>query len=222
MDKLKELKELMKALSPEEVEELKAYLEESAEETPTEEEAMPVAEEPAQETPSEEVADAPVEENAPAVEESGEETEEPSEESAPEESTPAEETSEETETGEEETAEEPVEEETPTEEEKVEEQEEVATIPEEDDIPAMQRGIAESMEEPAEPAPNITAEDGGEIPVDYQQIIDGLNAKLAATEAENKMLKAKYEGAFGYSAKASVPTKVNRLFDDCSDIHIHK
>ena len=220
MDKLKELKELMKDLSPGEVEELKAFLSNSAEDTPTEEEAMPVAEEPAQETPSEEVADAPVE-DAPAEETSEEETEEPSEESAPEESTPAEEPSEETETGEEETAEEPVEE-TPAEEEKVEEQEEVATLPEEDDIPAMQRGIAESMEEPTEPAPNITAEDGEEIPVDYQQIIDGLNAKLAATEAENKMLKAKYEGAFGYSAKASVPTKVNRLFDDCSDIHIHK
>ncbi len=68
----------------------------------------------------------------------------------------------------------------------------------------------------------ITADDGEELPVDYGQIIDGLNAKVTALEAENASLKAKIDGAFGYSSKPSIPVKNNRLYDDCSDIVMHR
>ena len=234
MDKFEKLKELIKDLSPEEVEKLKALLEGNIEESTTEEENVETEE--VKTEPSEEV-DAPAEpEESESVvsesEEPNEETpsEEPSEESEPEETTSTEETpaEEEPATGEEETAEEPATEETPAEEEKVEEKEETTTPPpaaEEDDIPIMQKGISNAVdeeEEVAEPSQNITAEDGAEIPVDYEQIIDGLNAKNAALEAENRMLKAKYEGAFGFSAKPSSPAKVNKLYDDDIEVSFHK
>lgn len=61
-----------------------------------------------------------------------------------------------------------------------------------------------------------------EMPADYEAIIDGLNAKILALQTENNKLKAKTEGAFGYSSKIMDGAKPNRLFDDCSDIKIHK
>lgn len=204
MDKSK-LKEFIKDLSQEEVEELKVLLNDNEEE--------------------------PIENGTPDVDEASDFKEKDSLTEAEdgikeEESTPTEETSNEkdSEIGEEETAEEPVEEEKPAEEEPVEEQEEVENFSEDDDdIPMMQKGIVEKVEdeEPTEPQ-NITAEDGEELPIDYEQIIDGLNAKLAAVEAENKLLKNKYEGAFGYSAKPTTPAKVNRLYDECEDVHFHR
>lgn len=72
-------------------------------------------------------------------------------------------------------------------------------------------------------AENITVDDGSEIPIDSQQIIDGLNAKIAALEAENASLKSRTDGAFGYSAKPTAPGKVNPLYDDAIDnIRLHK
>lgn len=90
-----------------------------------------------------------------------------------------------------------------------------------EDIPAMQK-VAPAEVEDENTANEIVSDDGNKIPVDYEQIVEGLNAKIAALEAENATLKNKVEGAFGYSAKPSVPARVNRLYDDCEDIHIHK
>ena len=111
-------------------------------------------------------------------------------------------------------------------------EETTSTPPEDDDIPMMKKGMDTSMEDEdvVPQSDNITADDGTEIPVDYQQIIEGLNAKNAALEAENTSLKAenaglknKYEGAFGFSAKPSMPAKVNSLYDDAiDDVHFHK
>lgn len=228
---LEELKAKLKNLSPEEMAELKAFLNsgsseeapaeetepvieksEAVETTETTEEGSDVAEEPkTDEATSEEL---PAEEEAPA-----EPTEEKSE---GEEAIPAEEKSEgaeEAPEGEgptpEETSEEPKEE-TPAEE---------APATEEDDIPMMKKGIeAPTADDDVVPASdNITADDGSEIPVDYEQIIEAQNAKIAALQAENASLKNKYEGAFGFSAKPSVPGKVNPLYDDAiDDVHFHK
>ena len=90
-----------------------------------------------------------------------------------------------------------------------------------DPIPVMQKLPAVETEQEA-PTANVVADDGEELPVDYAQIIDGLKAKNMALEAENTRLKAKFEGAFGFSAKASAPAKVNRLYDDCDGIQMHK
>ena len=69
-----------------------------------------------------------------------------------------------------------------------------------------------------EQAPPVPDDTGAEMPVDYQQIIDGLNAKNLALEAENKQLKAKVEGAFGLSGKPGAFVPVNPLYNDTSDI----
>ena len=69
---------------------------------------------------------------------------------------------------------------------------------------------------------NVADTDGNAMPVDYEAIIEGLNAKNLALEAENKRLKAMTEGAFGFSAKPQAPVKVNRLYDDCADIKFRK
>ena len=73
-----------------------------------------------------------------------------------------------------------------------------------------------SKEEPVEQP--LQDEEGGEMPIDYSQIIDGLNAKIMALEAENKQLKAKIEGAFGLTGKPAGFTAVNKLYGDTSDI----
>ncbi len=105
-------------------------------------------------------------------------------------------------------------------EEQVEETaEEVA---EEEEIPAMSKTAPVDEE--------VVDEESGEaIPVDYQSIIDGMNAKMLALEAENRQLKtenekykSKVDGAFGFSAKPPMPAKVNKLYDDCADIKMHK
>lgn len=74
---------------------------------------------------------------------------------------------------------------------------------------------AEEVQEQEQP---LQDEEGGEMPIDYSQIIDGLNAKIMALEAENKQLKAKVEGAFGLTGKPAGFTAVNRLYGDTSDI----
>lgn len=88
-------------------------------------------------------------------------------------------------------------------------------------------GISEQVSENepsiAEDVSHITDNNGEELPVDYKEIIDGLNAKILALEAENSQLRAKTEGAFGFSVKPSAPTKVNPLYsDDTADIHFKK
>lgn len=80
---------------------------------------------------------------------------------------------------------------------------------------------------PAPDPQDISGEDAdaaAEPPADYQEIIDGLNAKNMALEAEIKQLKAKVEGAFGLTGKPAGFGKVNPLFDDdLSDIpHMRK
>lgn len=74
---------------------------------------------------------------------------------------------------------------------------------------------AEEVQEQEQP---LQDEEGGEMPIDYSQIIDGLNAKIMALEAENKQLKAKVEGAFGLTGKPAGFTAVNKLYGDTSDI----
>lgn len=211
MDKLEQLKEQLKALSPEEVEKLKAFLNTvNDEETKTEDE--PVSNDVKDETPKEESEPIETEENAQAVE---------NKEEIPVEPNPTEYTSESVEAPTEEEKSEPVVEETPSEESKVEEQ--VAKTPTEyDDIPKMQKGIDASDDGDVETAPKVTAETGEELPIDYEQIIEAQNAKIAALQAENSSLKNKVEGAFGYSSKPAIPTKVNKLYDDATDVHFHK
>ena len=49
------------------------------------------------------------------------------------------------------------------------------------------------------------------------------NEIIAALEAENASLRNKYEGAFGFSAKPTIPAKANSLYDDAiDDVHFHK
>lgn len=76
----------------------------------------------------------------------------------------------------------------------------------------------EAVMQRAEEPPNLEGEDGEKLPVDYSEIIEGLNAKNLALEAENKKLRAKVEGAFGLAGKPSGVAKVNPLYDDTSDI----
>lgn len=69
----------------------------------------------------------------------------------------------------------------------------------------------------------VIDDDGAEMPVDYRQIVDALTAKNAALEAENARLKAKTEGAFGYSMKPPGAVKVNSLYDeDVSDLKFRR
>lgn len=236
MDKLEQVKSMLKELSPEEMEELKSLMvEDKTEDTPkeeTEQISAPLEEsvEQTSEEASEEVA--PTEETSESTEEcsettQGETTEElPTEEEKsgepadkPDETVPPEEepvmekvnldegpASEETETAETETS---------------ESTEETSNI--EDDSLIMKKGIEPSPEENVATSDNLTADDGSEIPIDNQSIIDGLNAKIAALEAENSSLKSRYEGPFGFSAKPTAPGKVNPLYDDAIDnVRFHK
>lgn len=212
MGKLEELKGKLKELTPEELEELKAFLEadgDKAEETDTGDE--PKTEETAEEPKADESV-----EKANSQEQGEGETESPVQDEPKTEETPAETA---------ETA--PVEEVTTEEQENAnngvisDQSEPSQPAPADDDIPSMQK-LSEPVSEEAEQPAQITADTGETIPVDYEQVIEGLNAKVAALEAENASLKSKVDGAFGYSAKPSSPAKVNRLYDDCSDIHIHR
>ena len=83
----------------------------------------------------------------------------------------------------------------------------------------------EETEEVAEDIPemrNEPAVEESEMPADYEAIIDGLNAKILALQAENQKLKAKTEGAFGYSSKIGGAVKHNCLYDDCDGLKMHK
>jgi len=207
MDKLAELKEKLKELSPTELEELKSYLKtdegtEETEATKAETEASKAEEEKPE--GSEKVAD----ETAEATPEA-----EASQETAEEK--PAE------------AAEETKAEEVPTETKTSENEANVSAVQapvetsQKDDIPIMQKGVVTSEDDTVDEGA-VTAETGEKLPIDYEQIVEGLNAKIAALEAENASLKNKVEGAFGYSAKPTTPAKVNRLYDECEDVHFHK
>lgn len=233
MGKLEELKSMLKELSPEEMEQLKSFIaEDKTEDTPTEEPEQtsePVEE--TAETPTEETSEevAPTEETTETTEESSETTEGETSEELPAEEQTSEEpavNSDETAPAEEEpvmekvnTDEGPASEETETPEtETSETTEETSTATNEDDALIMRKGAEPSSEEESvATSENITADDGSEIPIDYKQIIEGQNAKIAALEAENASLKSKVDGAFGYSAKPTAPGKVNPLYDDAID-----
>ena len=105
----------------------------------------------------------------------------------------------------------------------IEEKEDMASenaeIPAEEPIPEMSNSEPiEEAEEVQEQEQPLQDEEGGEMPIDYSQIVDGLNAKILALEAENKQLKAKVEGAFGLTGKPAGFTAVNKLYGDTSDI----
>lgn len=214
MNELAELKEKVKKLSPEELEELKVFLtndgveaeDTKKEETPNVEPATePAEEEKTEEATSEEKAEDKVEGTESTIE--APETEEKPAEA--EETTPAEE--------------EPTTEETSENEGKEEATEPEQTAEEDDNIPPMIKGEPVGVgEADTVDDGSITAETGETLPIDYEQIVEGLNAKIAALEAENASLKNKVNGAFGYSAKPSAPAKVNRLYDECADVHFHK
>ena len=195
MEKLAELKEKLKELSPEELEELKTFLtdegntEEVSEIEKTEEASQ------AEELKEEKVAD---ESGNAANDESAALKTEPTEETAPEareDLKAADETSIQSKS-----------EEIPEEMSKGK-NEDTETAQQEpaqdDDIPAMQRTALQGGDDAVGEGP-ITSETGEDIPVDYEQIVEGLNAKIAALTAENASLKNRVEGAFGYSAKTTI------------------
>ena len=207
MEKLAEIKEKLKELSQQEMEELKALLTQDKE-TPVEEEKEETGK--TKEVKREENSDTKADDNADAEtlpeikpQEAPREQESNKDEQTLEESESKPKTAENGENdGNEETQQEPI----------------SNTL---DDIPLMQKGVPESEEDSVDEG-SVTAETGETLPIDYEQIIDGLNSKIAALEAENTSLKNKVEGAFGYSAKPSVSTKVNRLYDECEDVHFRR
>lgn len=213
MNKLAELKEKLKELSPEELEELKTFI--TTDETGVENAEAEKTE--AIDTTIETKEDEKVED--PNTEKKAEENTdaktEPLEEVLKTEEKPAE------------VAETTATDEVPTEDKNDENKgtEEAVSEPkpetEEDDIPIMTKGKP-SGEEGAVDEGSVTAETGETLPIDYEQIIEGQNAKIAALEAENASLKNKVNGAFGYSAKPTTPAKVNRLYDECEDVHFHR
>lgn len=71
---------------------------------------------------------------------------------------------------------------------------------------------------PVEESAALPDDQGSEMPIDYRQIIDGLNAKNAALEAEISRLKTKVEGAFGLAGKPSAFAPVNPLYGNTDDI----
>ena len=230
---LEELKEALRKLSADDLADVKKFLD--GEETETE--SAPVEEPKPEENKDTEASEQSTEEQETATAESAPDAETPPAEEKPAEQPSEAESSAPDEQLEDKSAETPAEspeetpekaaEETPTEKpseetEQPAEPEQPAEAPAElEPIPEMQKLPTVDAEQEA-PFANITADDGKELPIDYDQVIDGLKAKNMALEAENTRLKAKLEGAFGFSAKASAPAKVNRLYDDCSDIQIHK
>lgn len=209
METLAELKEKLKELSPEELEQVKVFLstdEEVAEETRKTATETKEEEKTEESTSSEEKAEDNVKEEINAPTEEATETEEKPAEAR--ESIPAEEVPTTEENGGNDGLNQP------TDEPK-------QTANEDDDIPEMIKGEPVGETDTVD-NDSITAETGETLPIDYEQIVEGLNAKIAALEAENASLKNKVNGAFGYSAKPSAPAKVNRLYDECEDVHFHR
>lgn len=216
MDKLAELKEKLKELSPEELEEFKVFLTKDGAESEDAQKEEEPAVEPVTKTKEEETGKTPAagkktEELEPTVgvpktEETTGASKKPAE---AEETLPAEEDQELEERGENEGAKEETEAET--------------TAEDNDYIAPMAKsepagtGEADTVDDAS-----TSAETEETSPTDYAEIVDGLNAKIAALEAENASLKSRVESAFGFSAKPDAPAKVKRLYDDCSDIHFHK
>lgn len=197
---LAELMEMIKKLSPEELEELKGCLIAGGKVDEQKDGNVEASEETASE---EQTIDKVKEESLPNEE--GESASE--EETAKEEEIPTEEVK-------------------PDEENASDEGEETETESEEstddDDIPEMIHGTPIEEVDTVDDDASIVAETGEKLPIDYEQVVEGLNAKIAALEAENTNLKNKVNGAFGYSAKPAVPAKVNRLYDECEDVHFSK
>ena len=222
---LEELKEALRKLSADDLADVKKFL--GGEETETE--SAPVEEPKPEENKDTEASEKSTEEQEPATAETAPDAETPSEDVETE--TPSEAESQVTdeksaestdevpaEKSEEAANEKPAEEpnkETATPEQPAEAPAELEPIPEMAKVPTAEK-------EQEAPTASIVDDKGETLPVDYEQVIDGLKAKNAALEAENTRLRAKVEGAFGFTAKASAPAKVNRLYDDCSDIQIHK
>lgn len=223
---LEELKEALRKLSADDLADVKKFLD--GEETETE--SAPVEEPKPDENKDTEANEKPTEEQEPATAEPAPDAEKP-----PVEEKPAEQPSEaESQVTDEKSAESTDEvlaekpEEAANEKPAEEPNKETATPEQPAEAPAKLEPIPEMAKVPTAekeqeaPTASIVDDKGETLPVDYEQVIDGLKAKNAALEAENTRLRAKVEGAFGFTAKASAPAKVNRLYDDCSDIQIHK
>jgi hypothetical protein len=107
-----------------------------------------------------------------------------------------------------------------------------------EEIPAMVRGVdappedAPAEQTPPQPTPEmpapapVTADNGQPIPTDFESIISGLNAKNAALESENAILRTKAEkvdAAFGYMARPPEPVKMaNSLYDPNFNVKMHR
>jgi hypothetical protein len=107
----------------------------------------------------------------------------------------------------------------------------------EEEIPAMVRGVDAPAEDaqpeqipqliPEMPTPApVQADNGQPIPTDFESIIDGLNAKVAALESEKAILQAKAEkvdAAFGYMARPPETVKMdNGLYDPTFNVKMHR
>ena len=93
-----------------------------------------------------------------------------------------------------------------------------------EEVPPMTKeAVSDAEQGSVTEAQAVVDDEGEDMPVDYKEIVDGLNAKIMALEAENAKLRAKTESAFGYSVKPSVGVKANPLFsEDTTDIHFKK
>lgn len=227
MEKLEKLKAMLKELSPEEVEELKAFLNTDTEESKTEDASTAnevkddnsVSEDKSEieDAPAEQSSETPADETLTSVDQPAPDVKEGEDTSDVSVSTESEEKTEEL-----------TPEEQPSEENASTDESAPTDDSDEEDIPMQKVGGKQSDDDVVDNS--ITAEDGETLPVDYDQVIDGLQAKITALEAEkksleaeNSALKSKVDGVFGYSAKASAPTRVNGLYDDAIDeIHFHK
>ena len=92
---------------------------------------------------------------------------------------------------------------------------------EEEEIEEVDEGVDQMVD--GEVDETVTDAEGEKMPIDYQDIIDGLNAKILAQDNEIKRLRAKCEGAFGVMAKSRANVKRNALYDDdVSDVKMMK
>lgn len=94
-----------------------------------------------------------------------------------------------------------------------------------DDTPAMQKGFGDekpNTESSEEDSKSDNVEQSNDSLNELKEVNAALQARIKTLEGELSTLRSKVEGAFGYSSKSSAPGKVNPLYDDCSDIVMHK
>jgi hypothetical protein len=104
----------------------------------------------------------------------------------------------------------------------------------EEEIPPMVRGVPAPEEADQAPAPDPVApppapmqsDDGKPIPTDFDSIVSGQQARIAALESENAILRQKadkVDAAFGYAARPAEPVRVdNGLYDPAFNVKMHR